>query len=393
MRSLVIAALVLWGGAIQNSFFDNLFTLFGMDVFSLLLSVFLSAGLITFTVININRQKISEMILLILFSFYTFLGFLVNGFDNTTLLMFRTSLYFFSTFIILRNCELTDYQVIWLFRSAGLLNSAICLYFYFQNVRIVGAGFRDVSINLYFSILAISLSLFVTIRNEKKIIKYVISFLCIVAVITSQQRTQIIPLAFIFVFYIIFNIRFSLVNLLKIGLLILLIYITYKIADDIGVMKYVINRFINAVDRNSTLWIRTDAAQNTLSSMNIIQWLFGTGITGIVELEMILPNYLYKYGVLGSCLIISITLLPAIRKGLSESNSIRNFLLFSFFLISIGGFISGFGLHTGQLIIASIMSLLTSEKLIISKIHAIEYNISFFNRASKTLLRNRISKS
>ena len=376
----IIVALILCLAAIQNRFFDTILNVAGMDFVSLILSICLA---ISFgIVIYINKMKFTktDLIINLYFAFFCIIGFIITGINSQSLLLFRTSMYFFMTFYIFKNMNMKDEKIIKYYEIAGILNTVFCLYFYFINIKTYGSGFRDVSMNLYFSVFALLFFLFVNMNNRYKITKYFICFIILIAIITSQQRTQIIPLMVTAIFYIISNDKFNLKSIFNILSIFLIVYLVIKLANNIGVFKLVVNRLSNGAitSEESTLWIRINTAKEYLNGMNIWNLLFGTGLFGKGELELFVPNYIYKYGILGSIFLAISIYMPAIKAGIKNKNNIKRFILISLLIMSIGGIISGFNGQNGQLLIASILGILLNNNIQMN--NNINYNIKFMGK-------------
>lgn len=355
----IITFFILSLASIQNRFFDDMFTFAGMDALSFLLTLILFFSFFRMLFKKKFIFDIDELILILYFFLVIILSILKYGFTSNVLVNLRTTIYFLFSFFIFKNIKINDFYIIKLFILSGFLNSLIYLFFYFQNIGTFGVGFRDVSINLYFSLFAVFLCLFCNIANEKKVLKLCIIFLCSITIIISQQRTQIIPLILIFIIYIFSNIKLNLSNLFKLLIICLTIVITINVVKNIGIFDFLKKRFeINSIiSSEDTLGFRIKTTYDYFSNYNFIKWIFGTGINGDDELEMLIPNYIYKYGLFGLFLIFYITLFTFIQNGIKFNNSYKRLFLISLFIMSIGGLISGFGGANGQLFVSAIMGL------------------------------------
>ena len=368
--------LILILAAIQNRFFDDLISIAGMDAVSLFLSLVL---MVVFGWMCMNKRIIwykKHFLVFTYFVVYIALNFLLKGLTSTSFLLFRTSMYFISTFLIFSNLQIDFKCMLSAYRCAAVFNSVVCLYFYLVNVNEHGAGFRDVSINLYFSLLGLMFFMFIQKSGEIKIIKYLTYALVFLAIVTSQQRSQIIPLAVILIMYIFTNMGF---NIRKLASLIAMVFIVawgISYAQKLGMWEYVVNRFANGAitAKESTLIVRMETTSSYLGDMNILQWLFGVGFNANGELEMLVPNYLYKYGIWGSFYIVYCAYLPAISNGVKEKTGCR-FVLITLIICSIGGMISGFGGQNGQLLLASLLGLMNNKVLLNSSEKGILYHM------------------
>ena len=361
----LFAWLILVGAAIQNRFFDEIISVGGMDAVSLLLTIIL---FITFGRYMLRRKfkfPKDEFILVAYTVCVCAFSVIAVGMTSSVLLCFRTMIYLVITFIFFKNIALNEEDIIHLFRIAGLFNALICLYFYVQNVGIYGAGFRDVSINLYFSLLSIILCLFVKLQGERTVGKYGIALVCMIAIFTSQQRTQIIPLAIILTLFIMTSVGFDVKKIFNMACVCVLVVIVINIAKNIGMLDFVLKRLeIDSIlNSNDTLGIRLTTSSNYFSNLSCVQWLIGTGLAGKGELEMLFPNYIYKYGVIGTGIILSLTLLKMLKYGFQYENTYKRVLTIALLLMSIGGVISGFGGQNGQLFVAAIMGTVSNKNI------------------------------
>lgn len=271
----LFAWLILVGVAIQNRFFDEIISVGGMDAVSLLLTIIL---FITFGRYMLRRKfkfPKDEFILVAYTVCVCAFSVIAVGMTSSVLLCFRTMIYLVITFIFFKNIALNEEDIIHLFRIAGLFNALICLYFYVQNVGIYGAGFRDVSINLYFSLLSIILCLFVKLQGERTVGKYGIALVCMIAIFTSQQRTQIIPLAIILTLFIMTSVGFDVKKIFNMACVCVLVVIVINIAKNIGMLDFVLKRLeIDSIlNSNDTLGIRLTTSSNYFSNLSCVQWL------------------------------------------------------------------------------------------------------------------------
>lgn len=335
-----LAGLILALAALQNGFFDSMVSIMGMDAISLLLSILI---FFTFGVYFIRRKgyfPIEEIVLILFMTFLTVSGFIITKGSTIFLLNFRTLIYLVITFLFFKNIKMFDYEAIRLYRLAGLVNAVVCLIFYFQNVTISGFGFRDVSMNLYFSNFAILLCLFVNVKGENVILKWMTILFCMTAIFTSQQRTQIIPLFITFILYVLTNISLSnCKKIIRLIMIVVLIIIVYKIADNIGVLILVLNRLqmSNIMSQNDTLFVRFYDSNTAFSNMNAVNWLIGAFLTTNYRLEMLFPNLLFNYGVLGMLMLVFILFLKPLSLGCRYPNTYKRFFMLSFCIISVGG--------------------------------------------------------
>ena len=365
----ILAWLILVGASIQNRFFDEIISIAGMDAISLLLTLILFFAFGRYALNSHLKFKKTEFALTAYTLCICAFSVAGSGVTSSVLLCFRTMIYFMIAFVFFKNAKLNEEDIIHIFKTAGFFNALICLFFYIQNVKIYGAGFRDVSINLYFSLFAIILCLFSKTSNEKKVAKLEIIFICTTAIITSQQRTQIIPLALVFVLYAFSSVGFDLKKLFNLSLICAIFVVTINIAQNIGMLEFVKKRLeiSSILNSDDTLGIRFSTSENYFSTLTFTQWLLGTGVTGKGELEMLLPNYIYKYGIAGTLLIFGLTLFKTISQGIKSENTYKRFFMIALFIMSIGGVISGFGGQNGQLFVAAIMGTVCNREILIDK--------------------------
>lgn len=361
----ILTWLILVGASIQNRFFDEIISVAGMDAVSLLLTLILFFSFGRYILNSHFKFNKTEFVLTAYMMCICVFGVVSSDVTSSVLLYFRTMIYFMFTFVFFKNVKLNEEDIIHVFKIAGFSNALICLFFYIQNVRIYGAGFRDVSINLYFSLFAIILCLFSKTSNEKKVAKLGIIFICTTAIITSQQRTQIIPLALVFALYVFASVGFDLKKMFNLALICAIFVMIINIAQNIGMLEFVKKRLeiSSILNSDDTLGIRFATSNNYFSTLTFAQWLLGTGLTGKGELEMLVPNYIYKYGILGTLLIFYLTLFKAICQGIKFENTYKRFFMIALFIMAIGGVISGFGGQNGQLFVAAIMGAVSNREI------------------------------
>lgn len=348
--------------AIQNGFFDTIFRtniLGGMDGVSLLLSIVLvyyfTVGIIVNRIQTTKRMCIAGLlgvIWLVLGSFFT-------SSITEVFVSFRIYLYLFLGYYIFKNLNIDRNTFANAVSTSGLLGSLIYLGFYFANVGTSQAGytFRDVSLNLYWAFLSVSFSLF-----EKEYLSSVIKrglciFICSFVIIISQQRSIIIPLAIIFVWYFISCLRFDTRKIVSLIVILIAAYFGYKYIITLDNFWTVLQRRFSAelfTGEQSTLSYRFIAMTNQFRDMNIVSWIIGFGFGGSKELEMWIPNYLVRFGIVGTIMVFIIFYrgyFCVAKVFLSDNNGYYRKMAIILVVMSIGGFLTGYTFESGQLLI------------------------------------------
>lgn len=355
--------------SIQNSFFDDMFSIFGMDLFSLLLSVIL---IIYFFLLLIKKEiKIDYFLLFffILTIYKLLLGFIIIKNIGSILIDLRPTIYLFMTYFIFKNIKSDINMLINVIKIGGLANSIIFLYFMNNLINDYGIGARNVSINLYISLLSLSIILLFKNKKTNTIIDFFIVFINILSILLSQQRTVIIPLSIIIGIFIIKNIKISLKSLMLIIFIVIGITTIFRIMDNIGILDLVKNRFSPDLfsGENSTLTVRKITVVRALKENPWINYIFGCGFGyKYCDLEMLIPNYIIKYGVVSSIVILWNIYLGFIKYYM-RYNYFQKVLLHVLLIILIGGIISGLGGVTGQMLLGFIFGILNNKKLYVKR--------------------------
>lgn len=369
-KSRVIAMTILVGDGIQNSYFDKIFNINGMDAISLFLTVAIVVFfLYVFLCGDKWTVKCNEFILMLYFSLLTFIGFFKAGINKNSMLLFRTSMYFFFVYIIFLNLRMTTSELINSYRIAGTACALTCLFFYYRSLNTYGVEYRNVSFNLGICVFAIFLELFVEMDGDNLLRKIISVFICFFAVFTSQQRTQIIPTLCIGMLLFVSCLGFELNKIIKLISVIFMSVTVLVVSHRIGVLELIANRFKSSSmwGGGGTLFIRLNDTKNVFSSMSIIEWIFGSGLDGLVELEMLLPNLIYKYGILGLFLIVWNCFIPVLYSGYSHKGSHKRLFLIGFCILLTGGLVSGLGGCHGQLFLASILASIINKRILSSE--------------------------
>lgn len=348
--------------AIQNGFFDTIFRtniLGGMDGISLLLSLVLvyyfTVGILENRILTTKRMCIAGLLGVI----WLILGALFTSSITEVFVSFRIYLYLFLGYFIFEKLNIDRNTFVNAVSTSGLLGSLIYLGFYFANAGTSQAGytFRDVSLNLYWAFLAVSFSLF-----EKEYISSIIKrglciCICSFVIIISQQRSIIIPLAIIYVWYFISCLQFDIKKIVSLIVIVIAAYFGYKYIITLGNFWTVLQRRFSAelfTGEQSTLSYRFVAMANQFRDMNIVSWIIGFGFGGSKELEMWIPNYLVRFGIVGTIIVFSIFYRGYFwlaKVFLSENNGYYRKMAIILAVMSIGGFLTGYTFESGQLLI------------------------------------------
>lgn len=348
--------------AIQNGFFDTIFRtniLGGMDDVSLLLSLVLvyyfTVGIIVNRIQTTKRMCIAGLLGVL----WLGLGSFFTSSITEVFVSFRIYLYLFLGYFIFENLNIDRSTFANAVSTSGLLGALIYLGFYFANVGTSQAGytFRDVSLNLYWAFLSVSFSLF-----EKEYISSIIKrglciCICSFVIIISQQRSIIIPLAIIFVWYFISCLRFDTKKIVSLIIILVAAYFGYKYIITLDNFWTVLQRRFSAelfTGEQSTLSYRFVAMTNQFRDMNIVSWIIGFGFGGSKELEMWIPNYLVRFGIVGTIMVFSIFYrgyFYLAKVFLSDNNGYYRKMAIILVVMSIGGFLTGYTFESGQLLI------------------------------------------
>lgn len=351
--------------SLQNSFFDDIFPILGMDLFSLLLTIFL-IGYFIYSILYKNLKIDKLMLIFIMLIIYKIIISLIYNYQLKAILIdLRVTLYFFISYSIFKSITINKESIIKIIKIGGLINSIIFLYFMIDLMKQQGIGARNVSINLYISLLCLGVILFLDKKNIRNFKNLLVSTLNVIAIILSQQRTIIIPLIILISIFIVVNFKINLKSFASYVIMIIIIAISIKILDNIGILELVKNRFSKDlfIGENSTLSARGNATKEALLNIKVIDMFFGTGFGNKYnDLELLFSNYLIKYGIIGSVLIVY-ELLNRIYIVLKSSNIFKKKITFILSIIFIGGVISGLGGNSGQMLLGIIFGIISNRKI------------------------------
>lgn len=351
--------------AIQNGFFDTIFRisiLSDMDGISLLLSFilvyYLIVGILTKKIILTYRMCAA----ILLGIFWLILGVCFSSSISEVFVSFRIYLYLFLGFFIFCKIYIDRRTFINIVSIAGLIGSLVYLGFYFANVGTSQAGytFRNVSLNLYWAFLAVSFSLFEKEYIFSLIERVLCMGVCTFVIIISQQRSIIIPLIIIYLWYLVSCFRFDIKKIVSLVLIIAMLYLGYRYIITLDNFWTVLQRRFSAelfTGEHSTLSYRFIAMMEQFHDMDIFSWCVGVGFGGSKELEMWIPNYLVRFGIVGTCIIFYIFYrgyFKLARLILKKKNQYYDNLAFILIVMALGGFITGFSFESGQLLIGII---------------------------------------
>ncbi|MBI6102238.1 hypothetical protein H8J94_08255 [Clostridium perfringens] len=232
-----------------------------------------------------------------------------------------------------------------------------------------GIGARDVSINLYISFFSMAIILFIDKKGLYSFKNDIIIILNFMAIVLSQQRTVIIPLIVLIVLFLLKNFRFNFKKITTIIIISLLCLILLNYLKNIGILELIKNRFSVELfsGENSTLNIRNETMKLAFSQNNIVNFILGCPFGfKYSDLELLIPNYIIKYGVIG-VVIIFFYYVTIIINSYKKYYIYQKKILWIYIIMLIGGIISGFGGATGQMLNAFILAILTKPKNLILK--------------------------
>lgn len=355
--------------SIQNGFFDKIFNLFNMDLFSILLSFMLIGYFFILLYRKVIKIDTIFIIFIILILYKLIVAVIVKNPILNILIDFRTTVYFFTTYLIYKYSNVDEEYFIKIIKAGGLLNSLIFLYFMNKIISEFGIGARDVSINLYISFFSMAIILFIDKKGLYSFKNDIIMILNFIAIVLSQQRTVIIPLIVLIVLFLLENFRFNLKKIITIIIISLLCLILLNYLKNIGILELIKNRFSVELfsGENSTLNIRNETMKLAFSQNNIINFILGCPFGfKYSDLELLIPNYIIKYGVIG-VVTIFFYFITIIINSYKKYYVYQKKILWIYIIMLIGGIISGFGGATGQMLNAFILAILTKPKNLILK--------------------------
>ncbi|MGU9115900.1 hypothetical protein ACV3XZ_06830 [Clostridium perfringens] len=355
--------------SIQNGFFDEIFNLFNMDLFSILLSFMLIGYFFILLYRKVIKIDSIFIIFIILILYKLIVAVIVKNPISNILIDFRTTVYFFTTYLIYKYSNVDEEYFIKIIKTGGLLNSLIFLYFMNKIISEFGIGARDVSINLYISFFSMAIILFIDKKGLYSFKNDIIIILNFMAIVLSQQRTVIIPLIVLIVLFLLKNFRFNFKKITTIIIISLLCLILLNYLKNIGILELIKNRFSVELfsGENSTLNIRNETMKLAFSQNNIVNFILGCPFGfKYSDLELLIPNYIIKYGVIG-VVIIFFYYVTIIINSYKKYYIYQKKILWIYIIMLIGGIISGFGGATGQMLNAFILAILTKPKNLILK--------------------------
>ncbi|WP_225047587.1 hypothetical protein [Lacticaseibacillus kribbianus] len=355
---------------LQNNVFDTRAAVGGMDMVSLGLSI--SLLMLAARLLMLGRVRLSRALaLLILYLVFLVLWGVASA--NSLFRIFvdaRPLLFLFSGYIVFQGLRVNEHTFEMALNLSGLICSVFYLVTYEQQSALFGIGYRNVSFPLVFTLSAISITLLSqNIESQSaisRIFDWTVVFLGSTAIVISQQRTLVIPLVLCFVIFILKNFKFNLRNIGRVLLLTLCAFAVYSVFQKIGVISILRNRFrvSSFFAQDSTLIVRGNTTSSTFQNLSFLSWTIGTPFGSAADLEMWIPNLVAKYGIVGTLVVFAAVggkalrhVLTCLRSNFTELNS----YFFSFVVISIGGFISGFGGNIGQLYIAMSMAMIVKS--------------------------------
>lgn len=382
----ILFCVLLISCSIQNKSFSSIATIdlgfLRMDILDMLIII----SIILLLIIFIMKRRIEfkfniiDIYLSIYLIFLLIIGVIKGHSIFNIFLDIRVLIYLLGGYLIFKNSSLSNEYITNLLIISGLINSVYYIVNFMVGYSSTGLYIRDVSFNLFIGTLAIGIIVFY--KNKQNFLDNVIILLVLLAAIISQQRTIIIPNIVILILYIIKIIKNKRINIITkiclLNLIVILGCILFSIIIDLNFKDTILNRFSfeNFLGKESTLWMRTESINATFNELNFLDKCIGTGLGSIViyyplyrvlvttdALEMFFFNYLYKYGIIGTTIIVLFFASKIFKNRLSiKTNSFSTTLVKSLFLILIGGFISGLERYQGQFLIGMILGLILKDK-------------------------------
>lgn len=351
--------------SIQNRFFDDVFSLFNMDFISLLLSIILI--LYFLYCIYIKRIKVDKIFILftLLIVYKLAIGIIEGNKISLIFIDIRTTVYFLCTYLIFRYNKLNEKYLISLIKFGGFINSGIFLYFMYKMINQYGIGFRDVSFNLYISFFSLAIILLIDNKSLYNLMNVFIAIINIISIVLSQQRTLIIPLIVLIILFIKSNLKINLKSFILIISILIISYIAVRYIDKLGLLDVIKSRFSKELfsGESSTLNIRTDTMKAAFLESNIRTFIFGCGFGDkYSELELLIPNYIIKYGFIGF-IFVFVYFSTCILNKIKFYSDFQKYILRIYLVMSIGGIISGFGGAPGQMLNGVVLGILMNDNL------------------------------
>lgn len=334
----------------DGELFNNI-KILGLNINDIIIIFFM---LISISILILKGKNNILIIFLGLYVVYLIFVGVDNGVNTFDILYsFRTFLYLWAGYLIFRNINIYYIELTKIFILSGVITSIITIIF---NGRSGG--------NLYLILIALWL---VSEKDIKNIYKFLILMLGIAAILLSTQRTIIIPLIIILMRFIKINFNKSIKN--KLIVLPMLICIVFYLENKYFLISNLAIKFTpeKLFGVESTLNFRINSIFMNFNS--IINLFCGHGLGAKVayysnvntiaigyDLEMLLPNYIHKYGIIGS-FIMFIYFIKNIRLNYDFKYEILKCLI----VILIGGMISGLSLYSGQLILGILIGVLSNK--------------------------------
>ncbi|MFT8342189.1 MAG: hypothetical protein ABF652_12255 [Clostridium beijerinckii] len=364
--------------AIQNNKFSLLqaIDLGFMRLDILDISTILCLFMLFFKAFNQRKIKVDKLLLYIFFYIiYGIIFGIINSYDTFSLFMdMRSVIYLIVSYLVFKQIEINKYKMIKIIKISALINSLYYIYSIVLKSSELGVLSREVSFNLFIGTLFLGIVL--SDESSINLSDIIIIILVLISGILSQQRTVIIPDVLVIIIYVFkkicrvknfFNTILTIICIFIIGVLVMFVLKKYNI-DQI-----IYNRFNrdNFLGQESTLNLRVDSFKLYLSNSNLYNVVLGSGlgsttnyysVFGIIDVthdfEMLLANYIFKYGIIGTVLFV-IFFITVVRRSFEkdQENSFRKNLSITLVMILVGGFISGLAGYTGQLFLGIVLGI------------------------------------
>ena len=365
-QNLLFFALIVLA-SVQNSFFDSIFrvSIFGgMDGLSVLLFLMLATVFALRFLAGKIHCTVRLICAVVIFCIACIAGLLNYSSVKDFAWSMRIYLYLFLGYFIGKSLVISKRTLSKGVCLAGILSGGLYMFFYLLNSQSSTAGFtfRNVSFNLYWCLLAIAFTLLLS-SYVPGLLKILVILICPLTVIISQQRTLIIPLGLIIVWFVFRNLKVNIKSIILLAFFLLVCVVGYIWLSELdNFLEVLLRRFTfdYFFGKNSTLGIRIDTMRDAFSQLNPAELFFGSGFGAIEELETWVPNYLVRFGFLGTIALFLIYYdgyAALYWAGRFNKRSFYRTLFWICISLSVGGFISGYSYEHGQLMIGLLSGL------------------------------------
>ena len=355
--------------SIQNSLLLK-YKIVGLELTDLAI-VLCELILLLYIIINTKNNKIGiGLVYVLIFTlFHVIFAFGTGGTWFNIIRDVRNIIFLYLSYYIFKRLYINTKEIKKIFIICGLLNSIVYL------IVMKSITTRNISVILWISV--ISTVIILLDKDKYPFWYYIIVIINIIVIMISQTRTLIIPIG---VTFAILLYRYAkTIQLLKTILIVLLLCITLYISYKIGILNLVIARFNNIEfsNGNNTLSLRIMSVKLNFKNFSIYNWFFGKGIGKEIpyyhnfwgddilmvgtDLEMLFPNYVMKFGIIPTGLVIC-NVIKQIKHSIdiSKNNDSKLFFIILVVIFS-GGMISGLVGPEASVIIGSIVGLICNK--------------------------------